>query len=68
MLRGATGSSVADYMADRLWSKIGVEADAYYLTDGDGAAFVLGGLNMRTRDYARFGRLFLGLGISAALK
>lgn len=58
-LRGATGQSVSDYMTDKLWSKIGVEADAYYTTDGVGAAFVLGGLNMRTRDYARFGRLFL---------
>lgn len=58
-LRGATGQPVADYMAEKLWSKIGVEADAYYSTDGEGAAFVLGGLNMRTRDYARFGRLFL---------
>ena len=61
-LRGATGQSVSDYMASKLWSKIGVEADAYYTTDGEGAAFVLGGLNMRTRDYARFGRLFLNDG------
>ncbi len=61
-LRGATGRTVADYMAEKLWSRIGVEADAYYNTDGQGAAFVLGGLNMRTRDYARFGRLFLNDG------
>ena len=59
VLRGATGRSVADYMADKLWSRIGVEADAYYVTDGEGAAFVLGGLNIRTRDYAKLGRLFL---------
>lgn len=62
-LRGATGRTVADYMAEKLWSSIGVEADAYYNTDGKGAAFVLGGLNMRTRDYARFGRLFLNDGM-----
>ena len=61
-LRGATGRTVSDYMTEKLWSKIGVEADAYYTTDGDGAAFVLGGLNIRTRDYARFGRLFLNDG------
>lgn len=59
VLRGATGETVADYMADELWSRIGVEADAYYVTDGEGAAFVLGGLNIRTRDYAKLGRLFL---------
>jgi CubicO group peptidase (beta-lactamase class C family) len=62
-LRGATGKTVGAYMAEKLWSKIGVEADAYYNTDGEGAAFVLGGLNMRTRDYARFGRLFLNDGM-----
>ncbi len=63
VLRAATGQPVADYMAEKLWSKIGAEDDAYYLTDGHGAAFVLGGLNMRTRDYARFGRLMLADGV-----
>ena len=28
-------------------------------TDGEGVAFVLGGLNIRTRDYARFGQMIL---------
>jgi len=63
VLRAATGQPVAEYMEDRLWSRIGVEADAYYLTDGEGVAFVLGGLNMRTRDYARFARLILNDGV-----
>lgn len=63
VLRGATGSTVADFMSANLWSKIGVEADARYVTDAKGAAFVLGGLNMRTRDYARFGRLILNDGV-----
>ena len=58
-LRAATGVSAAEYMADKLWSRIGAEADAYYVTDGEGAAFVLGGLNIRTRDYARFGQMVL---------
>ncbi|MGB0505195.1 MAG: serine hydrolase domain-containing protein [Pikeienuella sp.] len=59
VLRGATGQPVADYMRDKLWNRIGVEADAYYITDSHDAAFVLGGLNVRTRDYAKLGRLFL---------
>lgn len=28
------------------------------MTDGVGTAFVLGGLNMTTRDYARFGQMY----------
>ncbi|MEM7545804.1 MAG: serine hydrolase [Pseudomonadota bacterium] len=63
VLRGATGQPVATYLEDRIWSRIGTEADGYYLTDGEGAAFVLGGLNLRTRDYARFARLILNDGM-----
>lgn len=59
VLRGATGETMHDLFQDWLWSKIGPGADAYYLTDGEDVAFVLGGLNMRTRDYALFGQLFL---------
>jgi CubicO group peptidase (beta-lactamase class C family) len=36
---------------------MGAEADARFIADGDGAAFALGGMNARTRDYARFGLL-----------
>lgn len=57
VLRAATGQSLQDYFVQNLWSKIGAGADAYYSTDGKGNAFALGGLNMRTRDYALFGEL-----------
>ncbi len=62
VLRAVTGKSNLDYLNEKLWSKLGPGADGYYLTDGDGVAFVLGGLNMRTRDYALFGQLFLNKG------
>ena len=58
VLRAATGQTLQDYFVENLWSKIGASADAYYSTDGKGNAFALGGLNMRTRDYALFGELF----------
>ncbi len=58
VLRAATGQSLQDYFVENLWSKIGASADAAYSTDGKGNAFALGGLNMRTRDYALFGELF----------
>lgn len=59
VLRRATGKSVLEYLNENLWSKMGVKESIYYVTDEQGVAFVLGGLNMRTRDYARFGQLFL---------
>ena len=55
VIRGATGRSVADLMSEKILSKLGMEQDALYITDGVGVAFVLGGLNITTRDYARFG-------------
>lgn len=55
VLRGATGRQVPDMLSERLLIPMGIEGPAYYLTDGAGVAFVLGGLNMTTRDYARMG-------------
>lgn len=57
VLRGATGRSVIELMEDRLFVPVGLERDPYYVTDGHGVAFVLGGLNLTTRDYARLGLL-----------
>lgn len=62
VLRQATGKSLMEYLGEKIWSKMGSGKDFYYLTDGYGVAFALGGLNMRTRDYARFGQLFLKRG------
>ena len=55
VLRSATGMSAKEYVSDKILRPMGLEANPTYLTDGYGVAFVLGGLNMRTRDYARFG-------------
>jgi len=59
ILRRVTDTDLRTYLLNNLWSKIGSQNGAYYLTDGDGVAFALGGLNMSTRDYAAFGQLFL---------
>ena len=55
VVRGATGRTVADLVSEKIIKPLGLEKQPYYLTDGDGVAFVLGGLNLTTRDYARFG-------------
>ena len=59
VIRGATGKDIPELMEDRLLAPLGFEAAPYYLTDGEGVSFVLGGLNLRTRDYARFGQMVM---------
>ncbi|MBW6506571.1 MAG: beta-lactamase family protein [Rhodobacteraceae bacterium] len=58
VIAGATGRDPADLLAERVLAPLGLERAPYYLTDGEGTAFVLGGLNLTTRDYARFGLMF----------
>lgn len=57
VIRGATGRTLPDLLSDRIIRPLGLEVTPLYLTDGDGTAFALGGLNMISRDYARFGQM-----------
>jgi CubicO group peptidase (beta-lactamase class C family) len=59
VIRGATGRGIFDLMQEKLIGPMGLEATPFYATDGLGEPFVLGGLNLITRDYARMGQLFL---------
>ena len=59
VIRGATGRPVAELLSEKIIAPLGLEHDGYYLTDGTGTAFVLGGLNFTTRDYARFAQMIL---------
>ena len=56
-IRAATGRSIPELMEERLLGPVGLDPEPFYLTDSPGVAFVLGGLNMTTRDYARLGWL-----------
>jgi len=58
-----TGKSVADLLADRIWSQMGAEQDAYYTVDSIGTPFAGGGLNAGLRDLARIGQLMLDGGV-----
>src|SRR6056297_3685336 len=58
VVRGATGRDIPELMSEKVIAPLGLEAAPYYLSDGEGVAFVLGGLNMRSRDYARFGLMY----------
>jgi CubicO group peptidase (beta-lactamase class C family) len=59
VIRGATGRSVSELLEEKILLPLGLEQDGYYVTDGAGVAFVLGGLNFTTRDFARFGQMVL---------
>lgn len=52
-----TGMSVADYLEEKIWSKIGMERAALFQVDEYGTPFSGGGLNASLRDLARFGEL-----------
>ena len=63
VIRGATGQDVASLIETHLILPLGLEGRPFYLVDGFGVAFVLGGLNMPTRDYARFGAMIAAGGM-----
>ncbi len=57
VLRRATGQSLADLVGSQILNPLGVYGKPYYVTDTQGVAFALGGLNLTTRDYALFGEM-----------
>lgn len=59
VLMEATGKSLTELLEEYIWKPVGMETDAYWLVDGDGAELAFGGLNAVLRDYARFGLLYL---------
>lgn len=64
LVRAATGKWLADYLSERIWSRIGTEADAAWWLESPGGLEVAGsGLCATLRDYARFGRFILEGGV-----
>lgn len=66
VLERATGMSVSDWVARRLWQPAGMVANATWNLDSDGAGFekLESGFNARALDYARFGQLMLEGGVA----
>ena len=58
-LRNVTGKTLHQLWEETYGAHLGMGKSPFYLTDGEDVAFALGGLNLRTRDYAKFGQLFL---------
>jgi CubicO group peptidase (beta-lactamase class C family) len=61
VLERATGMSISEYMATKLWQPLGAERDATWSLDSEGSGFekMESGVNATPVDYARFGLLFL---------
>ena len=57
VIRRVTGKSVGENLSERIWSKLGMEQDAYFTADSVGNEFAGGGLNAGLRDLARFGEM-----------
>jgi CubicO group peptidase (beta-lactamase class C family) len=62
ILTRATGSSLSEYLSQKIWQPMGMQDPAYWLADEKGMELALGGLNITLRDYAKFGWLYLHQG------
>jgi CubicO group peptidase (beta-lactamase class C family) len=57
IIQRVAGRPFAELVSDRIWQKLGVEEDGYVMVDGTGFALCGAGLNVTTRDLARFGEM-----------
>jgi CubicO group peptidase (beta-lactamase class C family) len=55
VLAAATGRSIAEYARDRLWQKLGAEAEASWIIDATGQEITFAFFNAVLRDWARLG-------------
>lgn len=64
VLERTTGRPVAQYLEEKIWSQIGMEADGSWSLDSKASGFekMGSGLNGRAIDFAKLGRLYLNRG------
>ena len=58
----ASGVALPDLLSERIWSRIGMDQDAYFTVDSIGTPFTGGGMSASLRDFARLGQLMLDEG------
>lgn len=64
LVAAATGKKVADYLSEKIWSRLGMQSDAnWWLESPDGLEVGGSGLSATLRDYARFGLFLLNDGV-----
>ena len=64
VLRRATGKSLADYLAEKIWQPMGAESDASWIVDQSGQEAAYCCLGATLRDYARVGMLLANDGFA----
>lgn len=65
IVRGAVGENLARYLAERIWSRFGMEAEAtWWLTSANGIEVGGSGISATLRDYGRLGLFMLADGIA----
>lgn len=61
-LEAASGESIEQLLATRIWQRIGTEDALRWTEDGNGLPRAFCCMNATARDFARFGRLMLNMG------
>ena len=59
IIERTTGTPVAAYLQEKIWTPIGMEFDGSWSLDEAGFEKMESGINARAIDFAKFGRLFL---------
>lgn len=59
ILERATGTTVANYLQEKIWKPLGMEYPGSWSLDETGFEKMESGINARAIDFAKFGRLFL---------
>ena len=66
VVQAATKKTLSDYLSEKIWAPFGMEADGYWILEGEnGPEFAGGGNNMTLRDWGRFGLFILNGGVAA---
>lgn len=64
LISAATGQTLADYMSRKIWSRLGMEFDAFYTLESEGGQEIGGSrAGIALRDFGRFGALLLRNGV-----
>jgi CubicO group peptidase (beta-lactamase class C family) len=64
LLSAATGKPLADYMSETIWSRLGMEFDAFYTLESEGGQEIGGSrAGIALRDFGRFGVFLLRNGV-----